>query len=423
MNLYESIKKNLAETDGRYYVLRKLQDAFDSLSEIDYGDQEDSPRYGNMEQGIIEQNIINEEIKNLVQDNNITKEEFDDVAKPYKDGFDISFSYYDYVPKHGKIEEADEGLYVFHDVKSDNREDAASWIHNFQDEAPKLKFKLSQPYPDKMWSVDFIGKKQDIEDYLIKLGYYTKDEIDKYKCIEPLNEAEAIKLYKPFRILDHENGLISITLDQDDFWYDWKNEVKDPSSHWGDGHQYDELFHNYLNTVGGVSDLDFDSENGMFCVYAHNMKDAKKVATLLSKLYNDESKMIDKIKKLNLQHDTVYDEEYDSAKPLDEADDSSNEFKDFLDTKKHTITELNSLIDAYLKQYPSETGISVASKNPKLPITKGDYNGWATICIGNHKNSGKVYVFEGKGDGSDDKEMSFEDFCKNYEFRLGREGE
>lgn len=193
MNLYESIKKNLTETDGRYYVLRKLQDAFDSLSEIDYGDIEGTDRYGDMKPGLEDQERINKLITDIVQDNNITKEEFDDVAKPYKDGFDISFSYYDYVPKHGKVEEADEtdeGLYVFHDVKSDNREDAASWIHNFQDEAPKLKFKLSQPYPDKMWSVDFIGKKQDIEDYIIKLGYYTKDEIDKYKCIEPLNEAD-----------------------------------------------------------------------------------------------------------------------------------------------------------------------------------------------------------------------------------------
>ena len=87
------------------------------------------------------------------------------------------------------IESDDSGLYVFHDVKSDNREDAASWIHNFRSEAPKLDFKLSQPYPNELWSVDFIGKKQDIEDYLIKLGYYTKDEIDKYKCIEPYDSS------------------------------------------------------------------------------------------------------------------------------------------------------------------------------------------------------------------------------------------
>lgn len=152
-------------------------------------------------------------------------------------------------------------------------------------------------------------KKNLNETDLKKLGWYTDKEIEEYGLIKPLNEAEVIESYKPFRILDHGDGLISITLDQDDFWYDWKNEVKDPSSHWGDGHQYDELFHDYLNTFSGVSDLDFDSENGMFCVYVHNMKDAKKVATLLSKLYNDESKMIDKIKKLNLQHDTVYDEE------------------------------------------------------------------------------------------------------------------
>lgn len=292
MNLYESIKKNLNETDSRYYVLRKLQDAFDSLSEIDYGDIEGTDRYGDMKPGLEDQERINKLITDIVQDNNITKEEFDDVAKPYKDGFDISFSYYDYVPKHGKIEEADKGLYVYSNAQSqDGRSDAESYIHNYKAEAPNLDFKVRKD--GGMWYVDFIGSKEDIASYLKKLGWYTDKEIEEYGLIEPLNEA----------------------------------------------------------------------------------------------------------------------------------DDSSNEFKDFLDTKKHTIAELNSLIDAYLKQYPSETGISVASKNPKLPTTKGDYNGWATICIGNHKNSGKVYVFEGKGDGSDDKEMSFEDFCKNYEFRLGREGE
>lgn len=189
MNLYESIKKNLTETDSRYYVLRKLQDAFDSLSEIDYGDIEGTDRYGNMKPGLEDQERINKLITDIVQDNNITKEEFDDVAKPYKDGFDISFSYYDYVPKHGKIEEADKGLYVYSNAQSqDGRSDAESYIHNYKAEAPNLDFKVHED--GGMWYVDFIGSKEDIISYLKKLGWYTDKEIEEYGLVKPLNEAD-----------------------------------------------------------------------------------------------------------------------------------------------------------------------------------------------------------------------------------------
>lgn len=102
MNLSESIVHNLVESENRYKILRDLERCFEKLEEIDYGDIEGSERYGDMEPGLEEQDVINKEITRIVQDNNITREEFDEVAEPYKNGFDISFSYYKYVPKHGK---------------------------------------------------------------------------------------------------------------------------------------------------------------------------------------------------------------------------------------------------------------------------------------------------------------------------------
>lgn len=105
MNIYEAIKTN----SSRFQVLKKLDKLFEELSEIDYGDREDSPRYGNMEPGLNEQSTISEEIKNLVQDNNITKEEFTEVFEPYKYGIDISFEDYEYQPKHAKKEDLTEG--------------------------------------------------------------------------------------------------------------------------------------------------------------------------------------------------------------------------------------------------------------------------------------------------------------------------
>lgn len=98
-----------AKPENRYRILRELEKQFEKLDDIDYGDIEGSERYGDMKPGIAEQNEINEKIKQLVQDNNITKEEFDQVAENFG-GLDLSISYYEYVPKHAKVEESDEPI-------------------------------------------------------------------------------------------------------------------------------------------------------------------------------------------------------------------------------------------------------------------------------------------------------------------------
>lgn len=184
MNMYEAIKTN----SNRFQVLKKLDKLFEELSEIDYGDREDSPRYGNMEPGLNEQSTISEEIKNLVQDNNITKEEFTEVFEPYKYGIDISFEDYEYQPKHAEkeVNESDERLYVYSNAESEDKSDAESMIDaQYSKEAPNLQFKLRKD--GNMWVVDFIGSQKDIADYLRNLGWYTDDEIVELDLIKPYN--------------------------------------------------------------------------------------------------------------------------------------------------------------------------------------------------------------------------------------------
>lgn len=55
--------------------------------------------------------------------------------------------------------------------------------------------------------------------------------------------------------------------------------------------------------------LDYDSENGMFCVYCKSLKDAELVANELSLLYNNENKMLELIKntKIKYQYEFNFD--------------------------------------------------------------------------------------------------------------------
>ena len=56
-------------------------------------------------------------------------------------------------------------------------------------------------------------------------------------------------------------------------------------------------FYNYLkNNVNYANDLEYDSENGMVCIYTIDKKIADLVAYKLSKLYKDEKEMIKLIK-------------------------------------------------------------------------------------------------------------------------------
>lgn len=102
---------------------------------------------------------------------------------------------------------------------------------------------------------------------------------------------------EPFRLFEGDYSY-SVLLDQSNYQYDWVDENKINHPTYGDGHCYDQLFNDYLekNFPELYSRLEFDSENGMFCVNCENKLDAEEVSYELSTLYKDENKMIDLIK-------------------------------------------------------------------------------------------------------------------------------
>lgn len=84
-----------------------------------------------------------------------------------------------------KLHEND--LYVYSDANSYEKEEAEANMHNFESEAPELTFKLR--LDDKLWFIDFIGKYDDIKDYLSnKLDWYDDDFIDSHNLITPYKE-------------------------------------------------------------------------------------------------------------------------------------------------------------------------------------------------------------------------------------------
>lgn len=114
---------------------------------------------------------------------------------------------------------------------------------------------------------------------------------------------------KPFHIMKHDKNNFSVFLDQNDYHYDWLQEKKIEPNYYGDGHCYNDLFKDYLNTnyTDLNNRLNYDSENGMFCVYCKNKQDAEKVCFELSKLYKDENKMIQLIKDTKQKYDYIFD--------------------------------------------------------------------------------------------------------------------
>ena len=106
------------------------------------------------------------------------------------------------------------------------------------------------------------------------------------------------KRFDPFSIYEFDSGDISLSLDQRHYAYDWYDELYNDEPYYGDGHCYEDLFKDYLsdNYPNLSKKLNYDSENGMFCVYCEDMKTADEVALILSDLYKDEEKMIDLIK-------------------------------------------------------------------------------------------------------------------------------
>jgi len=95
---------------------------------------------------------------------------------------------------------------------------------------------------------------------------------------------------KPFRLCEHSKS-VSVLLDERNFWYDLSEYGL-----WDNGYCYNDIFKDYLENNFNDLNLNFDSENGMFCVYCENMKEAEEVIYELAKLYKDEDKMIELIK-------------------------------------------------------------------------------------------------------------------------------
>lgn len=83
------------------------------------------------------------------------------------------------------INESEEQLYIYSNAESEDRTDAESMIEaQYKHEAPNLKFKMHTD--GTMWFVDFIGSKEDIINYLVKLGWYTKEEAE--DLVKPYKE-------------------------------------------------------------------------------------------------------------------------------------------------------------------------------------------------------------------------------------------
>ena len=143
-----------------------------------------------------------------------------------------------------------------------------------------------------------------IYDYIKSVNCFRKYNISIDDVLFNQKESEKFKMwfekrFKPFNIYEFDSGNISLTLDQEDYNYDWKEELVNDEPYYGDGHCYEDLFKDYIvdNDSKIINKLSFDSENGMFCVYIDDMKTADKVALMLSSLYKDENKMIELIKK------------------------------------------------------------------------------------------------------------------------------
>ena len=56
-----------------------------------------------------------------------------------------------------------------------------------------------------------------------------------------------------------------------------------------------------------IAKLNYDSENGMFCVYTNDIRIADEVAYKLSNLYKDENKMIELIKETKEKYGYIFD--------------------------------------------------------------------------------------------------------------------
>lgn len=155
---------------------------------------------------------------------------------------------------------------------------------------------------------------------LEKLREYDHKGVDKYyKLLKEKNILYNKTNIEPFQIFKYDTDDIpinlgkdyyySIILDQNHFNYNWVSEEKATPSIYGDGHCYDALFHDYIedNYLGLNRFLNYDSENGMFCVYCKTEKIANLIGDILSSLYNNEEKMIELIRKTKEKYNIEFD--------------------------------------------------------------------------------------------------------------------
>lgn len=111
-------------------------------------------------------------------------------------------------------------LYIFSNAQSqEGRSDAESYIHNYKAEAPNLDFKVHRE--GDMWYVDFIGSEEDIRNYLIKLGWFTPEEIDKYDLIKKYTPEHHDKIVNEDVSIDGDPDLNREQVNTDvDYWSD-----------------------------------------------------------------------------------------------------------------------------------------------------------------------------------------------------------
>lgn len=133
-------------------------------------------------------------------DSFIEDSQVDDYGKPnnrkteeYDNADDLYNFYTSCENPFGEVEDINESevfqdKYIFSNAQSEDKSDADSWADVYSREAPNLDFKVSKR--GNMYFVDFIGSKEDIINYIKKLGWFNDDEIENYDLIKPLNEAE-----------------------------------------------------------------------------------------------------------------------------------------------------------------------------------------------------------------------------------------
>lgn len=103
-----------------------------------------------------------------------------------------------------------------------------------------------------------------------------------------------------------DKGQVSYSILLSKFVYDFKvcKKLGEEETRYGSGYEYEKIFQDYLDEIGYTqsSQLHYDSENGMFCVYSYNKDVAIEVGKLLTDLYKQEAKMLKLIKEGNKKY-------------------------------------------------------------------------------------------------------------------------